>query len=364
MMRILVTLLPLPSGLGDEREDISDTDGMEPAGTTTLPAQDDPTGTIGLSSPKPRALRRTGLLMAVVSAATFGSSGTFGSVLLRTGWSPGAVVLARIVVAALVLTPPALVRLRGRWEQLRRSAGRVIAYGLIGVVGCQLPFFYAIQSMQVGVAVLLEFMGAVLVVGWLWARYRQRPRPLTIAGMTTALAGLAMMAGLTVSGGISGVGLMWGLLNAVSVAVYFFLSDSPATPGDATGVRGPLPPVVLSWAGMCAGAVILTVLGLAHAMPLAASTRDVTFLSHRTSWVVPVIGVGVPATAAAYTTGIAAVRYLGPKLASFIGMSEVLFASVIAWAALGQIPSGVQFAGGAFILAGVALVRADEPRLS
>jgi drug/metabolite transporter (DMT)-like permease len=301
--------------------------------------------------------------MAVVSAAAFGSSGTFGSVLLRTGWSPGAIVLARIVVAALVLTPPALVRLRGRWEQLRRSTGMVIAYGMIGVVGCQLPFFYAIQSMQVGVAVLLEFMGAVLVVGWLWARYRQRPRPLTIAGATAALAGLAMMAGLTVSGGISGIGLMWGMLNAVSVAVYFFLADGSTNPGGTAQARGPLPPVVLSWAGMCAGAVILTVLGLTHAMPLAASTRDVTFLSHRTSWVVPVIGIGVP-TAAAYTTGIAAVRCLGPKLASFIGMSEVLFASVIAWAALGQIPSGVQFAGGAFILAGVALVRADEPRLS
>jgi drug/metabolite transporter (DMT)-like permease len=66
----------------------------------------------------------------------------------------------------------------------------------------------------------------------------------------------------------------------------------------------------------------------------------------------------------ALTTGIAAIRCLGPKLASFIGMSEVLFASVIAWAVLGQMPSGAQFAGGAFILAGVALVRADEPRLS
>jgi drug/metabolite transporter (DMT)-like permease len=72
----------------------------------------------------------------------------------------------------------------------------------------------------------------------------------------------------------------------------------------------------------------------------------------------------VLATAPGYTTGIAAVRYLGPKLASFIGMSEVLFAAIFAWAALAQVPSGAQFAGGAFILAGVALVRADEPRLS
>jgi drug/metabolite transporter (DMT)-like permease len=337
---------------------------------TTERARDEPGGTVGLSSPRSRALRGTGLLMAVVSAAAFGSSGTLGSALLRTGWTPDAVVLARIVVAALVLTLPAVVQLRGRWERLRRSAGMVTAYGLIGVAGCQLPFFYAIQSMQVGVAVLLEFMGAVLVVGWLWARYRQRPRPLTIAGAATAIAGLAMMTGVTGSSGISRTGLMWGMLNAVSVAVYFFLSDGPASAGGGTASPGgtaevgePLSPVVLSWAGMCAGAVILAVLGLAHAMPLGAGTRDVTFRSDRTSWVAPVIGIGVLGTAAAYTTGIAAVRRLGPKLASFIGMSEVLFAAVLAWAVLGQMPSGAQFAGGALILAGVALVRADEPRL-
>ena len=41
-------------------------------------------------------------------------------------------------------------------------------------------------------------------------------------------------------------------------------------------------------------------------------------------------------------------------------MTEVLFAILFAWLALGQLPSPVQFLGGAFILAGIALVRAGE----
>lgn len=314
------------------------------------------TGPSGLSSPKPRVQRGAGLRLALVSALTFGSSGTFGAALLRSGWSPGAAVLARITVAALILTPPALAALRGRWELLRRNAALVIAYGVISVVGCQLCYFYAMQSMPVGIAVLLEFMGAILVVGWLWARYRQRPRPFTIAGAIAAIAGLALMTGVTGPGGISVIGLGWGMLNAVSVAVFFVLSGRPAKPGPSEV----LSPVVLSWAGLCAGAVTLAVLGLAHAVPLAASTRDVTLIGLQMSWVAPVLCIGVLATAVGYTTGIAAVRHLGPKLASFIGMSEVLFAAAIAWAALGQVPSGWQFTGGAFILAGVALVRADE----
>lgn len=319
----------------------------------------------------PRARRGAGLGMALVSAATFGTSGTFGDALLHAGWSPGAAVLARNIVAALVLTPPALAECRGRWGQLRRNARTALAYGLVGVIGCQLAYFYAIQSMDVGVALLLEFCGAIMVTGWLWARHGQRPRRLTMAGAVASVAGLAMMAGVTGSGGISAIGFMWGMLAAVSMAAYFFLSDGPAKPGAGTGT-GPgggdgaaspaetLSPVVLSWAGICVGAVVLAALGLTHVLPLAASTRDVVFLSYRTSWVVPVIGIGLLATAAGYTTGVAAVRYLGPKLASFIGMSEVLFAAVFAWMLLRQVPTTSQFIGGAFILAGLVMVRIDE----
>jgi drug/metabolite transporter (DMT)-like permease len=118
---------------------------------------------------------------------------------------------------------------------------------------------------------------------------------------------------------------------------------------------------LLAWGGMCVGAAALALLGVVHALPLTASASDVTLLGHRVSWVLPVIGIAVLATAIAYSSGIAAVRRLGPKLGSFIGMTEVLFASLFAWMLLGQLPSGTQFLGGALIFAGVILVRVDEP---
>ncbi len=64
----------------------------------------------------------------------------------------------------------------------------------------------------------------------------------------------------------------------------------------------------------------------------------------------------------AYVAGIAAARRLGAKLASFTGMAEVFFAVLCAWLLLGQLPSPREFAGGAFMLAGVILVRVDETR--
>ncbi len=295
---------------------------------------------------------RAGLTLAVLSAATFGTSGAFASSLIGAGWSPAAAVITRVAVAAAVLTIPALVQLRGRWSMLRRGAGRAAAYGLVAVAGCQLFYFNAIERMPVGVALLLEYLAAVLVVGWLWLRHGQRPRRLTVVGAAVAIAGLAMVLDLGGSARIDLVGVMWGLLAAVGLAIYFLL-------GAATDEE-PLPPVVMAWAGMCIGAVALAVLGWTGVLPLTATTGSVGFLGHRVSWVVPMLGLSLVAAVIAYVAGIGAARRLGAKLASFIGMAEVLFAILFAWLLLGQLPSAVQFLGGAFILAGVTLVRTDE----
>src|SRR5690348_2137702 len=123
-----------------------------------------------------------GLGLALISAVSFGTAGSFGDALMSTGWTSGAVVTTRISLAALILTGPALVALRGRWRALWSSIGVVALYGALAVAGCQLFFFNAVQRLDVGVALLLEYMGIVLVVFWMWARHRRRPRWLTLLG--------------------------------------------------------------------------------------------------------------------------------------------------------------------------------------
>jgi len=294
-----------------------------------------------------------GLALAVLSAATFGTSGAFASALIDAGWSPAAAVLARLVTAALMLTIPAMIQLRGRWALLRRNLGKVAAYGLIAVAGCQFFYFNAIAKMPVGVALLLEYLAVVLVVGWLWLRHGQRPQRLTIAGGVVAIAGLVMVLNIGGSAHINPLGVMWGLLAAVGLAAYFMLSAAD---------EDPLPPIVMAWAAMCIGAVALAVVGWTGLMPVTAIAGNVHFLGHRVSWIVPVLGLALLASVFGYVTGIGAARRLGAKLASFIGLAEVLFAILFAWLLLGQLPSPVQFLGGAFILAGVSLVRVDELR--
>jgi drug/metabolite transporter (DMT)-like permease len=295
-----------------------------------------------------------GIALAVLSAGTFGTSGIFASALISTGWSPAAAVIARLGGSACLLAVPAVVQLRSRWGLLRQEAGRVMIFGLVAMAGGQLFYFNAIESIPIGLAVLLEYLGVVLVVGWLWVVRGQRPGWLTVAGVVTAIAGLALVADLADSSQLSPAGIGWGLLEAVSLAAYFLLS---AAAGEQV-----LPPLVMAWAGMCVGAAFLAVAGWIGVVHVSASAGDVGLLHRHISWIVPVLELSLVSAVIAYVAGIAAARRLGAKLASFTGMAEVFFAALYAWLLLGQMPSPMEFTGGAFMLAGVILVRVDETR--
>jgi len=301
-----------------------------------------------------RAGRGTGVTLAALSAATFGTSGAFGASLINAGWTPGAAVTARITAAALVLSVPALVQLRGRWTLLRRNIAMVAAYGLVAVAGAQLFYFNAVAHLSVGVALLIEYMGTFLVVGWLWLRHGQRPRRMTVVGGVLAVVGLLLVLDLLGSYRLDPVGVLWGLGAAVGLAVYFLLS---------AGADEPVPPLVLAWAGLSIGAVALVALGISGLLPMRAPPTDVHLFDHRVSWLLPVLGLSLIAAVVAYVAGIAAARRLGAKVASFVGLTEVVFAVVFAWLLLGQVPAVVQFVGGALIVAGVVLVRIDELRV-
>jgi len=113
---------------------------------------------------------------------------------------------------------------------------------------------------------------------------------------------------------------------------------------------------------MAVGAVALLLVGLTGLLPLHATFGEVTFAGQRTSWLLPIAGLSLIAAVVAYLTGVAAARILGARLASFVGLTEVLFAVLIAWLFLNELPTAWQLFGGTLIIAGVALVRLDELR--
>jgi drug/metabolite transporter (DMT)-like permease len=294
-----------------------------------------------------------GLGVALVSAGAFGTSGVFAASLLATGWSPGAAVTVRVTVAALLLTGPALLQLRGRRHLLTGGSRTLTVYGLTAVAGTQLCYFNAVQHLSVAVALLIEYSGALLVVLWLWLRRGQVPRRLTVTGAGVAVLGLGLVLEILGDAQLDAVGVLWAMGAAVGLATYFVMS---------AGSGGGLPPLVLAWGGLTVGAGVLLAAGGAGLLPMAASRADVVLLDADVSWLVPVLGLAVVATVLAYVTGIVAAQLLGAKVASFVGLTEVLFAVVFAWVLLGQSLSLGQLVGATLVVAGICLVRLDELR--
>ncbi len=296
----------------------------------------------------------SGLGLAVLSAAAFGTSGAFAASLLEVGWSPGAAVTARVGLAALVLTVPALAAARrvGRGA-LRRGSRTLVLYGLVAVAGTQLAYFLAIQRLSVAVALLLEYSGVLVVVGWMWLRHQQRPGRLTLVGAVVAIGGLVLVLDLVGDATIDAVGVMWGLVAAVGLATYFVISAEAG---------GELPPLTVAWGGMLVGGVVLALAGAVGVLPMTAPRTTVVLLGAEVGWIVPVLGLSLVAAVVAYVAGIAGARRLGARLASFVGLSEVVFAVVFAWLLVGQSLRPVQLLGGAFVVLGIALVRAEALR--
>ena len=291
------------------------------------------------------------LALALLSAASFGSSGPFAKSLVGSGWSPLAVVGVRVAGAALLLLVPAVLVARRARVDWRRAWRPVVGYGVLGVATCQLAFFVAVTHLTIGVALLLEYLAPVLVVGWLWARHAHRPTRLTVAGVTLAVAGLGCVVDPTGGSGVSAVGIGWGLLAAVGLTGYFLLAGSS---------EALLPPTVLAAGGLAVGALVLVAAGASGLFPLAAATAPARLGGAEVPWWLALTELAVVSAALAYVTGVLAVRALGSRVASFVGLTEVLFAVVFAWLLLGELPGPVQLAGGVLIVAGVAAIRADE----
>ena len=177
----------------------------------------------------------TGLVLAGLSAASFGLSGPLARCLLDVGWSPGAVVLARIAIAALVVAPFAVHALWGRWHLLRDNARLVAVYGVVPVAATQFAYFSAVAEMDVAPALLIEYTAPAAVVAWLWLRNGERPSRMTLAGAGVATLGLVLVLDLLSGAGLAPGGVAWALLAMSGAAVYFVMSADTSSGGVRPG---------------------------------------------------------------------------------------------------------------------------------
>ena len=294
---------------------------------------------------------RNGLIFALLSAATFGVSGPFAKSLIESGWSPGGAVFARVAGGALVMMVIAVATQWNRLRQVSTHTRTVLLYGVFAISGVQLCFFNAVQHLSVGVALLLEYLAPIIVIGWVWITKGTRPSVQTLLGAAVALIGAAVVIDVFGSAEISAAGVAWGLAAAACLAVYFVISER---------ADGDLHPVVLAASGLTVSALIIGTLGLVGILPFQFSASNTVVAEHSVGVWLPVTVLVLVSTVIAYLTGIAAITLLGPTIGSLVALTEVLCAVVAAWILVGESVTALQAAGGAAIIAGLVLARLGQ----
>ncbi|MFD3329710.1 DMT family transporter [Streptomyces sp. NPDC058701] len=295
--------------------------------------------------------RHAGLGLALVSAFAFGGSGVAAKPLIEAGLDPLHTVWLRVAGAALVLSPLAW---RHR-DLLRRKPALLAGFGLIGVAGVQAFYFASLSRIPVGVALLLEYLGPALLLGWI--RFVQR-KPVTRAaavGAAVAVVGLACVVEIWAGLSLDPLGVLLGLAAACCQAFYFVFADQGA---DGDDVPDPLGVIAY---GMLIGTLVMTVISRPWEMDWGVLAAEASLNGTMLPAGILLGWVVLVATVLAYLTGVVSVRRLSPQVAGVVACLEAVIATVLAWILLGEYLSTWQIAGGALVLGGAFIAQSSRP---
>ena len=271
-----------------------------------------------------------------VVSAVFHYLGPAFAVLLFARVDVLGVAWLRIASAALVF---ALWRRPWRaFAKLDRSGRRLlVAWGAVLAL-MNACFYVAIDRLPLGTVAAIEFL-PVIALAALGARSLRNA-----AALVLAVPGVYLLTGVQLEGEPLGVALAFA--NAVLFATYIVLAHRVARHGALSGVDGLA-------ASMLIAAAVVTPIGGWEVLP--ALIDPVALLAG--------VGVGLCSSVIPYVSDQLAMRRL-PR-ATYALMVSLLpaTATVIGIAVLAQIPSWVEVAGVALVIAGVAIHRqAPEPQ--
>ena len=179
--------------------------------------------------PRRRALAYA---MVAVAATLFTINGTVSKVILGSGIDAQQLTEVRcagallgLMLIALALRPAALPLRRGELPL-------IVALGVVGLALVQWSYFVAIHRVAIGVALVIQFVGPILVA--LWARfvYHEQVRARLWVSLVLALTGLLLVVEIWQTNGPSGAGLAADALAAVTYAVYILLAERGVRPRD------------------------------------------------------------------------------------------------------------------------------------
>jgi drug/metabolite transporter (DMT)-like permease len=303
-----------------------------------------------------------GYLLAATGAALFSLNGVMARYLLDDGVDAARLSQLRSAGAWLILL--ALLgwtRIRAhsaepsacgkaRRDLLRVDRGELpgLAFlGVVGLAGVHATYFLAIDRLEIGPALTIQYLAPLLLLVWLRTVHGRRLAPSLWGAVALSLAGCFLVVRAYDAGDLDTVGLVAAFGSTLTFAIYMVGSER-------AGQRHE-PVTTLFWVfGFATVFWALVTPWWSFPWEGLDSARNL------------LLGAGliVAGTLLPFTCIVAALRHIPAPRAAVIATLEPVLAAVFAWIVLGEDLAAVQIAGGVVVLAAVAWVQSRRPDLA
>ena len=301
-----------------------------------------------------------GYAMAFAAGTLFGINGTVSKVIMESGGlsslrltevrSTGAFIGLALIIA---LTRPQAFR------ATRRELLDLAVFGVLGVALVQLFYFLAIHRLDIGVSLLIQYLGPLFVALFAFFVLREHVRGRVWIALGLALVGLSLVVDLWRGVSLDGLGVLYSLLSAVTFAGYLLLAERAVGKRDA---------VSLLCFGFFFATIFWAIVQPWWSFPWDVPAKSVSLLGHLSDRQLPVwvlmlylvvLGAIVP-----FFLIVGSMRHISATRAGITAMIEPVVASIVAWAWLGESLNGQTLVGGAVVLVAILLAQTarDQPR--
>ena len=258
--------------------------------------------------------------------------------------------------ALLLLLGVALWRPRSL-RVTRRELGFLVVFGIAGLAFVQLFYFVAIQRLEIGIALVIQYLTPVFVA--LWARFvvKEPVRRRLWVAIGLSLAGLSLVVDLWRGMTLDGIGVLACLAAALAYAAYVLMAERSVQRGrDAFSL--------LAW-GFLFAALFWALVQPWWTFPVDRVDGQASLDGRLEGFDAPValllsyvvlLGTIVP-----FVMLVTALHYIRATRATILAMLEPVLAALVAYAWLGEELTAPQIAGALLVLGGVGLAQSARP---
>jgi drug/metabolite transporter (DMT)-like permease len=293
-----------------------------------------------------------GYAMVLTATALWGINGSMAKGALSSGLTSLRLTEVRSTGAALLLVA-ALAATRPRGLRVTRSElPFLLLFGVIGLAFVQLFYFIAIHRLDIGIALLIQYLAPVLIALYARLVLKEHVRRRVWAALILSLGGLSLVVDIWRGVGLDGVGVAAALISAVTFALYILLAEQGVTRRD---------PVSLLALGFTFAAVFWAIVQPWWSFPTEHLDDRISMSGELFSSTLPVwallVGVVLVGTIVPFLLLVGALRHIPATRAGVTAMFEPVAGALVAWAWLGESLTTAQLIGGAVVLTGILLAQ-------